>query len=144
MFRKILFCYDGTAEGRRALRQGGEIAVAVRAETYLLAICRKVIVPVATESVTHELLDSEEQTARTVLREGIEKLRERGLTAEGSLVYGDPLEHIPLVAAHLGADLVVIGHRQRGRLARYWTQSLEESLLYRLSCSILIAVAPHT
>ena len=30
MYRNILLCYDGTAEGRRALRQGADVAMLLR------------------------------------------------------------------------------------------------------------------
>jgi len=34
----------------------------------------------------------------------------------------------------------VVGHRQRGRLARWWSESGEETLLDLTNCSILAAV----
>ena len=40
----ILLCYDGTAEGRRALRQGADVAIAMKSRAYLLAICRNMLV----------------------------------------------------------------------------------------------------
>ena len=40
MYNKILLCYDATEEGRRALRQGADIAAAMNADTFLLARAR--------------------------------------------------------------------------------------------------------
>jgi hypothetical protein len=37
--------------------------------------------------------------------------------------------------------LIVVGHKHRTRLARWWSESDEESLLERIRCSILVAVA---
>ena len=56
------------------------------------------------------------------------------------LLIGDPLVHIPAFAAKIKADLVVIGHRRRGLLARWWSESPQPLLLNRVSCSILIAM----
>ncbi len=140
MYRRILLCSDGSAEGRRALREGAELAAAVHAETYLLAICRSLIASSVPEGVTPELVACEESTARALLDEGVRKLHELGLAAQGALVYGDPLRHIPQFAAKVGADLVVVGHRPRGRLARWWSDSEQQTLLNLLSCSILVAV----
>ena len=123
IYKKFLLCYDGTAEGRRALRQGGEVTVAMHSATYLLAICRRhggeESVP---EGVTPQLVAVQEDSAKALLAEGVKWIRERGITAEGALVYGDPLVHIPQVAERIGADLIVVGYRYRGRFARWWNQ----------------------
>jgi nucleotide-binding universal stress UspA family protein len=139
MYRRVLLCYDGSAEGRKALREGADIAGALKCEVYLLAICRSLLKTSVPEGVTPELVACEEQTARALLDEGVQKLGERGLTAQGALVFGDPLVHIPRVAARIGADLIVVGHRPRGRLARWWSDSEEQTLLNLVSCSILVA-----
>ena len=141
MYRKILLCYDGTAEGRRALRQGAEVAMAMKSDAYLLAICRNMVATSVPEGVTPELVACEQTTATTLLTEGVQWLKDHNVNAEGLLVYGDPLVHIPLVAESVGADLVVVGYRYRTRLARWWSESEEVSLLHKLHCSILVAVA---
>jgi len=144
MYQKILLCYDGTVEGRRALRQGAEVAMAMKSHAYLLAICRNLIATSVPEGVTPELVSCEQDTARGLLDEGVQWLRDHGVETDGSLVYGDPLVHIPRIAEHIGADLVVVGYRYRSKLARWWSESEEVSLLHKLPCSILVAVAPPT
>ncbi|HWK74738.1 MAG TPA: universal stress protein [Povalibacter sp.] len=142
MYQKILLCYDGTAEGRRALRQGAEVAMAMKSHAYLLAICRNLIATSVPEGVTPELVSCEQDTARGLLDEGVQWLKDHGVETDGSLVYGDPLVHIPKIAEHIGADLVVVGYRYRSKLARWWSESEEISLLHKLPCSILVAVTP--
>ena len=141
MYRKILLCYDGTVEGRRALRQGAEVAMAMHSATYLLAICRSMVATTVPEGVTPELISCEEDTTRKLLTEGVQWLRDQGVSADGSLVYGDPLVHIPQVAQRIGADLIVVGYRYRSRFARWWSESEEVTLLHQVSCSILVAMA---
>lgn len=140
MYRKVLLCYDGTTEGRNALREGAEIALAMQAETYLLAICRSGIDGSVPEGITPALIQCDDDRAQAILREGVAWLEERGLKAHGLLVYGDPLDHIPSVAHDVGADLIVVGHRHRSRLSRWWSDSGEETLLDRTQCSILACV----
>ena len=65
------------------------------------------------EGVTPELVRCEEDTAQALLTEGVQWLKEHGVPAEGQLVYGDPLVHIPEVAQRIGADLIVVGYRYR-------------------------------
>ncbi|MBK7728546.1 MAG: universal stress protein [Gammaproteobacteria bacterium] len=109
MYNKILLCYDATEEGRRALRQGADIAAAMNADTFLLAICRSMLSTAVPEGVTPELIGCQESTARALLEEGVKWLNERGIRCEGALVFGNPFDHIPQTAQRIGADLIVLG-----------------------------------
>ncbi len=141
MFRKVLLCYDGTAEGRRALRQGADVVLCMKSEAYLLAIVQSYVSSAIPEGVTPALAEAEDHRAQSLLDEGVQWLRERGVAARGSLEYGRAVECIPAIAREVGADLIVVGHRHRGRLERWWSESDEETLLERVSCSILVAAA---
>ena len=95
------------------------------------------------EGVTPELVRCEDERAQALLDEGIQWLKDQGLAATGSLDYGNAVDCIAEVAGRIGADLIVLGHRHRSRLARWWSESDEESLLERIRCSVLIAMAPE-
>jgi len=141
MYRKVLLCYDGTREGRKALRAGGDVVISMKAEAYLLAICHSFVSSAVPEGITPALVECEDQRANALLEEGVQWLRERGVPAKGSLEYGSPVDCIAATAKKIGADLIVVGHKNRTRLARWWSASDEESLLERVSCSILVAMA---
>jgi nucleotide-binding universal stress UspA family protein len=143
MFRKVLLCYDGTAEGRRALRQGADVVVTMKSEAYLLAICQSLMSTAIPEGVTPELARCDDERAQALLDEGVRWLKDKGIAAEGSLEYGSAVDCIAETAQRIGADLVVLGHRHRSRLARWWSESDEESLLERIDCSVLVAMAPE-
>jgi nucleotide-binding universal stress UspA family protein len=140
MYRRVLLCYDGSAEGRRALREGARVALAVGAQAHLLAICKSMISGSTPEGLTPALINCQDDVARALLDEGVEKLRELGVQAEGTLMYGNPIVEIPRVARKIAADLIVVGHRSRGRLARWWTESDEQTLLDHINCSILVSL----
>ena len=142
MYRSILLCYDGTAEGRRALRQGADVAMAMKANAYLLAICRNMLSTAVPEGITPELVRCEEETAQALLTEGVQWLEDHGVPAEGQLVFGNPMVHIPEVAQRIGADLIVVGHRYRTRMAKWWSEDEEATLLNKVTCSILVAMEP--
>jgi nucleotide-binding universal stress UspA family protein len=143
VYRKVLLCYDGTAEGRRALRMGADVVVCMKSEAYLLAIVSNYVASSIPEAVTTELAQSEDKRASALLDEGVQWLRDRGVNATGSVEYGHAVDCIAATAERTGADLIVVGHRNRSRLARWWSQSDEESLLERVRCSILVAQAPE-
>ena len=141
MYRKVLLCYDGSREGRGALKQGADVVVCMKSEAYLLAICQSLVTSSIPEAVTPQLCEREDARAQSLLDEGVQWLRDRGVSAQGSLEYGSAADCIAATARRIGADLIVVGHKQRGSLARWWSASDEESLLERVSCSILVAFA---
>jgi nucleotide-binding universal stress UspA family protein len=140
MYRKVLLCYDGTLAGRKALRQGADVVICMGSEAYLLAISRHPADGAIPEAITPALVEGEDGRADALLQEGIQWLRDRGVNARGSLEYGHPVDCIAASAARIGADLIVVGHKNRSPLARWWSASDEESLLERVSCSILVAL----
>jgi nucleotide-binding universal stress UspA family protein len=140
MYQNILLCYDGTAEGRRALRHGADVAMTMKSKAYLLAICRNMLSTAVPEGVTPELVRCEEETAQALLSEGVQWLKDHDVPADGQLVYGNPMVHIPEVAKRINADLIVVGHRYRSRMAKWWSEEEEVTLLHKISCSILVAM----
>jgi nucleotide-binding universal stress UspA family protein len=136
----ILLCYDSTREGRRALIQGAELAQQLGAETHLLAV-----VPSNDGSMVDPSeagMREQERQIKEVLREGVERLRARGLTATGHLAFGHAIDQIPKVASDLGVDLIVVGYRPRSSMARWWAGPGKSELLDRVHCSILASIDP--
>lgn len=141
MYRHILLAYDGSKEGACALRQGAEVAQAMGAEVTLLAIIAVPNGALFAEAVgPADLRGREEALYREVLDFGLEKLAARGLKARGRIAYGVPVDEIIATATEVAADLIVLGHRRRGRLARWWSGSVGASLLPEAPCSILVAL----
>lgn len=142
MYRKILLAYDGTIEGRLALREGASIAQQTQAETWLLAVVKPLPnYSMAEGVIPQDFLEDEAEQFREILAEGVGRLKARGLMATGILAYGEPANQIHDHARQLDADLIVVGHRRQGRMARWWRGSVGASLLTEAPCSILIAVA---
>lgn len=117
MYRTILLAYEGSLAGRRALREGANIAIKFGAATHLLAVMK----PSLTANMGHDfdgghLVDEELKYFRDTLSEGVDLLKEWGLDAEGHLVWGDPATEISRTSREVAADLVVVGHDPQGRL----------------------------
>lgn len=143
VYKRIVLAYDGSREGRAALKEGAELADACRAEVHLLAVVSPAAGVAFAESVEPSgLLDDEERHLRAVLEEGLERLRHRGLVAQGSLRWGDPTAEILAVARAVRADLIVLGHRAEAGLTRWWRGSVGEDILRDTPCSVLVAVHP--
>jgi nucleotide-binding universal stress UspA family protein len=142
-FKTILLCYDSTREGRRALLQGAELAQQLGAETHLLAIAPTIVGSSMMDMPSAVALQEAERNIRDVLREGVERLRARGLVATGHLAFGRPTEQIPAVARDLGVDLIIIGHRPCGVVERWWAGPGNAQLLDHIACSILVSIDPN-
>jgi len=140
-FNKVLLCYDSSREGRRALLQGAELAQQAGAEAHLLAIAPGFAGSMI-DTPSEVAIRNYEKNVKEVLREGVERLRARGLTATGHLVFGNPIEQIPAVARRLGVDLIVVGHKPCGAIARWWAGPGNAQLLDRVDCSILVTIGP--
>jgi nucleotide-binding universal stress UspA family protein len=140
-FNRILLCYDTSREGRRALRDGAELAQLFKAETHLLAVLDNSRWSRGFDVVADVPFDVEEQTAKEILEDGVEKLKALGITAIGHFAIGNPMDRIPFFANALHVDLVVLGHHRSGTLARWWSGLDDGRLLDRVSCSMLIVNA---
>jgi len=142
MYRKVLLAYDGSQSGRSALLECADINNFLHAEIHLLAVAPLMTGLYLTEGfVPDSLQDEENRRFREILEEGLKLLAERGVTAQGHLVTGEPVDEICRIAGELGADLVVVGHRRHGFfMSRWWKGSVGASLIEDAPCSVLIAI----
>ena len=138
MYKKVLLAYDGSIEGRRALREGAKLAQLCRADVFLLAVVELPSIMAPEVGLT---IPIDEQTANyeAVLAEGVERLKALGFSPTSRLEIGDAGQKIAEVAEEIEAHLVVVGHRPHGRLARWWFGSVGSYLVKRLRCSVLVA-----
>src|SRR6266852_3384027 len=107
-----------------------------QAEVFLLAVVELASVA----SVEGGLgLPVNEQIAsyQAVLDEGVERLKALGFSPTERLGMGAAGPEIAEVAEEIGANLVVVGHRPTGPLARWWFGSVGTYLVKHLRCSVL-------
>lgn len=139
LYTDIVLAYDGSLDGRRALREGAEVAVQFKARTHLLAVIKYSAGTAIGQGYDPRALPSDEDLYfRKILDEGVGILTSFGLSASGHLAHGDPVDEIVKLANETNADLVVVGHRERSALARWWRTPVSMSLLDKLNCSVLI------
>jgi nucleotide-binding universal stress UspA family protein len=145
MFKRVLLCYDGSNEGRRALKQGAELALLCHADVHVLVIAPATLAlaSCALSTASRSAADFESAYFRT-LDESIEWLKARGIAATGSVTSGDTIEAIANHAKSLKIDLVVLGHYPTASGGRWWVGSQRAALAERTPCSILIAVDVHS
>jgi nucleotide-binding universal stress UspA family protein len=142
MYSKVLLAYDGSESGRRALLECAEINDLLHAEIHLLAVAPIAATLFVAEGFVADVPQEEEnERFSEVLKEGLEQLKARGVTAEGHLVTGDAVREISRLAHELKVNLIVIGHTHHSsRLERWWKGSVGASLVEEAPCNILIVV----
>ena len=138
MYRRIVLAYDGTREGRAALREGALLARRCGSEVYLLSVIPNDTGVQFAESVQGGPIDRLQDTYKDILKEGLERMKEFGFSPHARLVIGDPAEQIGAYAREVGADLVVVGHRKQKLLQRWWSGSSGAYLVDHLGCSLLV------
>src|SRR3989442_3717296 len=138
MYKKVLLAYEGSIDGRRALREGAKLAQLCSAEVCLLAVVEisSIMAPEAGLAVP---IDEQTANYKAILAEGVERLEALGFSPTSRLEIGDAGKTIAGVAEEIGAHLVVVGHRPQGQLAGWWYGSVGSYLVKRLRCSVLVA-----
>lgn len=137
MYRNVLLAYDGTFEGRAALREGALLAKQCNAQVVLLAVVEPATYASAGMDMTYIPQDPTPNYQK-ILDEGVARLTRMGLRHTARLLHGDPVTCILEVAREVGADLVVVGHHKRGFIARWLRGSVTASLIDLVDCSVLM------
>jgi nucleotide-binding universal stress UspA family protein len=135
MYRRILLAYDGTLEGRAALREGALLARRCGAEVFLLAVVSTDATATAMGGTSAAIMQDHSE----IFEEGLARAKEFGLKADGKLVSGDPVYEIRTYAEELPVDLVVVGLRKKTLLERWWSGPTHAFLSDSLQCSLLIS-----
>ena len=75
-----------------------------------------------------------------LLERGCDRLRRLGLETEARLCVGEPVKAIAAYARDKKVDLVVVGHRRRSMLERWWSGSSGAYLSDHVGCTLLIEI----
>jgi nucleotide-binding universal stress UspA family protein len=144
MYRRIVLAYDGSREGRAALREGALLALTCRAEVFLLSVLAQTPGVQLGEGALPGTSEHRRSGYEAILQEGAERLRTLGFEPTAMIAEGEPARVIAGFAKSVSADLVVVGHRRQSGLARWWAGSTGAYLLDYLGCSLLVARSDFT
>jgi nucleotide-binding universal stress UspA family protein len=139
MYQKILLAYDGSPDGREALAQAKNLASISGATVRVLAIIDPSENMLVVDGMSF-IPDNQRFVTQSVLDAGVKRLQGAGCAATNDVKYGNPAEQIVLSAREMEADLIVVGHRDQGSLARWLNGSVGASILHHPPCSVLVAV----
>ena len=138
MYKRIVLAYDGSLEGRMALREGALVAKRSNAKVFLLSVVAESPGMLLAEGAYAGAVVRDQEIHRSVLEEGLVRLRALGLETVARLVTGEPPTQIGAYAKETQADLVVVGHRQQSLFSRWWSGRTGAYLMDHIGCSLLI------
>ncbi len=139
MYKRILLAYDGSVEGRTALREGALLARQCGAEVFLLSVLADGGTLLLTEAALAGASVQMEDDLMDILNEGVARLRKLGFDPVAKLVRGQPAEEIGNFARQIEADLIVVGHRRQSAFDRWWSGPKGAYLMDYTDCSLLVA-----
>jgi nucleotide-binding universal stress UspA family protein len=137
MYKRILLAYDGSVEGRTALREGALLAKQCGAEVFLLSVLDTgalLLSEVALAGASAQMEDS----FKEILDEGVMRLKKLGFDPVAELVRGQPAAEIGKFARKVGADLTVVGHHRQSAFDRWWSGPKGAYLMDYTDCSLLV------
>ena len=136
--RRIVIAFDGSDASREALEQGVALARAAGAVATLVYV-RHAPFPLVGDPFYARALGRELRRGRDVLDEARAVAREAGVPAETELLEGEPAERIVELAQLRGAELIVVGCRDRGALAEALLGSVSQAIVHEADRPVLVA-----
>jgi nucleotide-binding universal stress UspA family protein len=137
MTTRILVGFDRTPEARSAARFAAQLAYAQRARLLLVNVIPEPWPnsPLSEQNAARQAINEEERsTAESALRAEAAEL----VGAETRVAQGKPAQALAAVAGERDVALVVVGHRDRGALARALGGSVAIRLVQICSKPVLV------
>ncbi len=139
-YGKILLGYDGSANAKRALDRAIALATAQGADLRIV-VAANTILPVYGTTAPYyppNYADEVMSEGKKSLTEALDRAKEAGAQASGSVIDGYAAEVILDLADKEGADLIVLGRRGISRVERFLMGSVSSSVVGHSKCDVLV------
>ena len=130
--KRILVGVDGSKESRDAAKSAAEIARATGSQLTIVYAVSSVPLPAGAPELVeraNEWAEREKAAAKVVVKEIAAAVAQPDLTIETIVVDGAPAITLADLARTGDVDLVVVGHRGRGAIARVLLGSVADRLV---------------
>lgn len=141
MYRKIVVALDESAEAKRALSAGIELARQLGAELRIVTVSEPLpayaaFMDAEIPGARAKLLEERAAFYQELQRRGVEQAAAAGVHAGGTVVEGAEVQAIVDHLSACEADLLVIGRRHHSPMSRLWGGTVH-NIAERVCCSIL-------
>jgi nucleotide-binding universal stress UspA family protein len=133
--KTILIGYDEGEASKRALERGAQFAKAFDSQLIVTSIA-PITTNIGRSAGPIDPTDPPEAHIQE-LKHAQTYLEGQGIKADYAPGIGHPAETIAQVAEERGADLVILGTKEPGLIARLFGQSVSESVAHRVHCDVM-------
>jgi len=137
IIRHVLIAHDGSAQARRAVEAGVDVARRYGARVTLLSAIHHPAYA-ATVGEIEEANHEARQAIEGMLRAAVEYARLRGIDPGVEIVSGHPAAAIVDYARAHRVDLIVMGHRGMSNLQRFFVGSVADRVVDHAPCMVLV------
>jgi nucleotide-binding universal stress UspA family protein len=135
--KRVVIATDGSDDSEAALESGIEFARAAGATTSLVYV-RPAPRPVIGDALHERRVGAEVQAAWAAIDAAEARAAEVGVEMEAEVLEGDAAEQILQLARERDADLIVVGSRGHGALARAVLGSVSHAIVHEADCPVLV------
>jgi nucleotide-binding universal stress UspA family protein len=136
VFRKILLAFDGSEPARRAFDRGLELVTHGSGDFAIVAVVRPSEFALDVEAQT--LLENACEDLGSQLARLKKRAQLAGVESTVMIRLGHPAQQIVRAAQDWHADLIVIGRRGRGPVARWFLESISKQVMATAHCAVLV------
>ena len=139
----LLAAIDSSPQHRLVLAKAAEMTACMGAELHVVSVndVRRHR-EFAFAAPNAEMIAAMNIEVRALLEEARQTLRKQDIACHIHAPYGVTAEQIALLAKHVRADIIIIGHRHLSWLGRLVEDSVGSDLLAQAPCNVLIVVEP--
>jgi nucleotide-binding universal stress UspA family protein len=139
---RVLLVFDETDEGYAALTRCSDLSLALSAQVDVVSIVDAVGSNAACAGQLSDLgFTCLEELARRALGMAVDHLTNKGVNANGYVAFGRTVNAISRYAEALAPDFVIVGHRPRNTIPRWWRdRPVHADLAERLFGSTIVTV----
>jgi nucleotide-binding universal stress UspA family protein len=136
--KTILVAYDQTEPSERALERALEVAKTFQSKLLITSVAHVMADAGTGRSMGGIDPTDSPETHAAELKAAADKATAAGISAELVRALGDPAEAIVKAAEQNGADLIVVGARDRGWMQRLLDHSVSQDVARHARCDVLI------
>lgn len=137
--KRILVGVDGSEAATKAARFAADIALRFGARITLGYVVPRLLLPPDAYGLTDAQVEEEHVAfAQKLLAATRDKLADTGVDIDVLALHGPPAESLAEAAAQLGVDMVVVGSRGRGAVARTLLGSVADRLVHESVKPVLV------
>lgn len=137
--KRIMVAVDGSAPSMHAVKLAGELSTKLGTQLILTYACVPMVYPAETAWVpVHDVERAAEAHGEEVLKQAAATLREQGVEASTLILHGPAAEVIADAVKAEDVDMVVVGSRGRGAVARVLLGSVANRLVHICSKAVLV------